>query len=80
MNGVRDFWIAAEFINSQQGRNHHFKLAFGPAPVPGWRRLSSPVLSPGTGSVLPVEAQPLSPQMTAVSTANIKRHFIRRAT
>src|SRR5438552_18364587 len=81
MSGVRDFCIAAEFVNSEQDRNYHFTLAFGPAPAPGWRRLSSPVFSPGTGSppavVELVDAQPLNPQMAAVRMANIKRYFIR---
>jgi hypothetical protein len=64
MSGVRDFCIAAEFVNSEQDLNHHLTLAFGPAPAPGWRRLSSLVFSPGTGSPLAVElvdAQPLNP-------------------
>jgi len=64
--------------------NHHFTLAFGPVPAPGWRRLSSPVFSPGTGSPLAVvelvDAQPLNPQMAAVRMANIKRYFIRLGT
>src|SRR5438552_8090470 len=80
MSGVRDFCIAAEFVNSEQDRNYHFTLAFGPAPAPGWRRLSSPVFSPGTGSppaVLLVEAQPTSPQIANTSRANIERYFIR---
>src|SRR5229473_8305191 len=83
MSGVRDFCIAAEFVNSEQDRNHHFTLAFGPAPAAGWRRLSSLVFSPGTGSplaVAPVDAQPLNPQMAAVRMANIKRYFIRAET
>src|SRR3979411_2504895 len=85
VNGVRDLFIATDLRQTQaQRRNHHFTLAFGPVPVPGWRRLSSPVFSPGTGSPLAavelVDAQPLNPQMAAVRMANIKRYFIRRET
>src|SRR5713101_488327 len=84
MSGVRDFGIAANFQRSAKTVLHHFTLAFGPVPAPGWRRLSSPVFSPGTGSPLAVvelvDAQPLNPQMAAVRMANIKRHFIRLGT
>jgi hypothetical protein len=81
MSGVRDFCIAAELINLEQDRNYHLTLAFGLVPVPGWRRLSSLVFSPGTESPLavvePVDAQPLNPQRAAIRMANIKRYFIR---
>src|SRR6266436_9498492 len=80
MSGVRDFGIAANLQRSAETALHHFTLAFGPAPAPGWRRLSSPVFSPGTGSppaVLLVEAQPTSPQIANTSRANIERYFIR---
>src|ERR1700737_2904415 len=84
MNGVREFGIAANLQRSAETALHHFTLAFGPVPAPGWRRLSSPVFSPGTGSPLAavelVDAQPLNPQMAAVRMANIKRYFIRRET
>src|SRR5437879_3664721 len=85
MSGVRDFCIAAEFVNSEQDPNHHFTLAFGPAPAPGWRRLSSVLfVSPGTGLPLAVvelvDAQPLNPQRAAIRMANIKRYFIRPET
>src|SRR5260370_38213294 len=85
MSGVRDFCIAAEFVNSEQDPNHHFTLAFGPAPAPGWRRLSSMLFaSPGTGSPLAVvelvAAQPLHPQRAPIKMPNIKRNFIRPET
>jgi len=85
MSGVRDFCIAAEFVNSEQDPNHHFTLAFGPAPAPGWRRLSSVLLaSPGTGLPLVVvelvDAQPVNPQRAAIRMANIKKYFIRPET
>ncbi len=80
---IRDNY-ADRLANSGNRPNHHFTLAFGPAPAPGWRRLSSPVFSPGTGSPLAVvelvDAQPLNPQMAAVRMANIKRYFIRLGT
>ncbi|PYK02067.1 MAG: hypothetical protein DME63_07505 [Verrucomicrobia bacterium] len=85
MSGVRDFCIAAEFVNSEQDPNHHFTLAFGPVPAPGWRRLSSVLfVSPGTGLPLAVvelvDAQPLNPQRAAIRMANIKKYFIRPET
>jgi len=85
MSGVRDFGIAANLQRLAETALHHFTLAFGPAPAPGWRRLSSSLrFSPGTGSplaaVVLVDAQPLNPQMAAVRMANIKRYFIRRET
>jgi hypothetical protein len=83
MSGVRDFGIAANLQRSAETALHHFTLAFGPVPVPGWRRLSSPVFSPGTGSplaVVPVDAQPLNPQIATVRMANIKRYLIRLGT
>src|SRR5436309_12779243 len=85
MRGVRDFYIAAELVNSEQDQKHHFALAFGPAAAPGWRRLSSMLFaSPGTGSRLAVvelvDAQPLNPQRAAIRMANIKRYFIRPET
>jgi hypothetical protein len=73
----------AGFRRSAGDARHHFTLAFGLVPVPGWRRLSSLVFSPGTGSplaVVSVVAQPLNPQMAAVRMANIKRYFIRAET
>ncbi len=80
---IRDNY-ADRLANSGNRPNHHFTLAFGPAPAPGWRRLSSPVFSPGTGSPLAVvelvDAQPLNPQMATVRMANIKRYFIRLGT
>src|SRR5205823_10598719 len=80
---IRDNY-ADRLANSGKRPNHHFTLAFGPAPAPGWRRPSSPVFSPGTGSppavVELVDAQPLNPQMAAVRMANIKRYFIRLGT
>jgi 23S rRNA (adenine2503-C2)-methyltransferase len=62
--------------------NHHFTLAFGPVPAPGWRRLSSMLfVSPGTGSPLveavSVEAQPLKAQIAAVRRAKIDKYFMR---
>src|SRR5438874_13062260 len=83
MSGVRDFGIAATLQRSTETALHHFTLAFGPVPAPGWRRLSSPVFSPGTGSPAAVElvdAQPLNPQMAAVRMANIQRYFIQLGT
>src|SRR5205085_5421024 len=66
--------------NSSAKANHHFTLALGVVPVPGWTRLSSPVLSPGTGSppaVEPVVAQLQSPQIVALRIASSKRYLIR---
>src|SRR6267143_175261 len=80
MSGVRDFGIAANLQRSAETALHHFTLAFGPVPAPGWRRLSSPVFSPGTGSPLAVVsfvAQPLSAQIAAVRRTKIDRCFIR---
>src|SRR2546423_14821291 len=79
MSGVRDFDAAAVWQRSAKTTNHHFTLAFGPVPAPGWRRLSSPVFSPGTGSplaVVSVVAQPLTLKAAAVRMANNKRDFI----
>jgi len=75
-----DFDAAAVWQRSAKTTNHHFTLAFGPVPAPGWRRLSSPVFSPGTGSplaVVSVVAQPLSAQIAAVRRTKIDRCFIR---
>jgi len=84
MSGVRDFGIAATVQRSAETALYHFTLAFGPVPAPGWRRLSSPVFSPGTGSPAAVfesvDAQPLNPQMAAVRMANIQRYFIQLGT
>src|SRR5262249_9584606 len=81
INGVRDFDDAAIWQMSAKTTNHHFILAFGPAPAPGWRRLSSALFaSPGTGSPFAVavslEAQPLK-EIAANRMANITRYFIR---
>src|SRR5258708_22202388 len=83
MSGVRDFDAAAVWQRSAKTTNHLFTLAFGPVPAPGWRRLSSPVFSPGTGSplaVVSVVAQPLKLKTAAVRMTNIKRNFIRAET
>jgi hypothetical protein len=65
------------------GANYQRTLADPGIPAPGWRRLSSPVFSPGTGSllaevvlVLLVEAQLLSQEIASKTKANIERRFI----
>src|SRR5260221_14723261 len=80
MSGVRDFDAAAVWQRSAKTANHHYTLAFAPVPAPGWRRLSSPVFSPGTGSplaVVSVVAQPLSPHIATASKDSNQTYFIR---
>src|SRR5436853_7510023 len=82
MSGVRDFGIAATCQRSAKRGDHHFTLALGLVPAPGWRRLSSMLFaSPGTGSpfavAVSVVAQLLSTQATAVRRTKIDRYFIR---
>ena len=80
VSGGRTLDIASNQSDSAAMACHHLTLAFGPAPLPGPSRLSSPVASPGTGSLFAVgslEAQPFTPQAKTARSAISQRDFIR---